>query len=73
MNLVDLLVEETWSRALTEEMKKVYMKELAEFIHKEITCGGVPVYPPQHLIFNALNSTPLDQVKVVIIGQVNET
>ena len=27
------------------------------------------IYPPNHLIFNALNTTPLDRVKVVIIGQ----
>jgi len=27
------------------------------------------IYPPNHLIFNALNTTPLDRVKVVILGQ----
>src|SRR3989338_7608545 len=31
--------------------------------------AGKQIYPPGSLIFNALNSTPLAQVKVVVIGQ----
>uniref|UniRef100_A0A7N0UMB9 Uracil-DNA glycosylase n=2 Tax=Kalanchoe fedtschenkoi TaxID=63787 RepID=A0A7N0UMB9_KALFE len=69
VNLVDLLAEETWSAALAEELHKSYLETLAEFIQKELSGGSVPVYPPQHLIFNALNLTPLDRVKAVILGQ----
>ncbi|CAM8954057.1 unnamed protein product [Rhodiola kirilowii] len=69
VNFVDLLVEGTWSKALADELQKSYLEGLTHFIQKEVTGGSVPVYPPQHLIFNALNSTPLDHVKVVILGQ----
>ncbi|KAJ7954512.1 Uracil-DNA glycosylase [Quillaja saponaria] len=31
--------------------------------------GTSPIYPPSHLIFNALNSTPFLRVKAVILGQ----
>lgn len=70
MKLEELLVEETWLEALPGELQKPYAKSLCEFVGKEICSGSVPIYPPQHLIFNALNSTPFDRVKTVIIGQV---
>nr|XP_043613924.1 uracil-DNA glycosylase, mitochondrial [Erigeron canadensis] len=66
--LEELLVEETWLKALPGEFQKPYAKKLTEFVESEIQ-GSIPIYPPQHLIFNALNSTPFDQVKAVIIGQ----
>lgn len=44
------------------------MKALGEFLRAEKAAGKV-VFPPGPMIFNALNSTPLDEVKVVIIGQ----
>ena len=61
-------LEESWKSALREEFDKPYMRELGEFLRREKAAGKV-IYPPGPLIFNALNSTPLDQVKVVIIGQ----
>jgi len=30
---------------------------------------GAKVYPPRHLVFNAMRLTPFDEVKVVILGQ----
>lgn len=30
---------------------------------------GVTVFPPRDLIFNAFNLTPLNQIRVVLIGQ----
>lgn len=61
-------LEESWKQALREEFDKPYMKELGEFLRAEKSAGK-EIYPPGPLIFNALNSTPLDQVKVVILGQ----
>ena len=61
-------LEPGWKEALREEFDKPYMKVLSEFLRTEKAAGKV-IYPPGPLIFNALNSTPLDQVKVVIIGQ----
>ncbi|GGJ82370.1 uracil-DNA glycosylase [Pseudomonas matsuisoli] len=61
-------LEPGWKEALREEFEKPYMKVLADFLRHEKASGKV-IYPPGPLIFNALNTTPLDQVKVVIIGQ----
>ncbi|CAA6673410.1 unnamed protein product [Spirodela intermedia] len=68
VKLEELLVEETWTDALPGEFQKPYAKNLCRFLEKELQ-GTVPIYPPQHLIFNALNSTAFDRVKAVIIGQ----
>lgn len=70
--LTELLVEESWLKALPGELQKPYAKTLSDFLEREIITDskGPPIYPPQHLIFNALNTTPFDRVKAVIIGQV---
>lgn len=70
VKLEELLVEETWSEVLSGELQKPYAKKLCEFVENEICRGSTPIYPPQHLIFNALNTTSFDNVKAVIIGQV---
>lgn len=69
LKLEELLVEETWLDALPGEFQKPYAEKLGEFINGELR-GSCPIYPPSHLIFNALNSTSFDNVKAVIIGQV---
>lgn len=61
-------LEAGWKQALHEEFDKPYMRALGDFLRQE-KAAGKEIYPPGPLIFNALNSTPLDQVKVVIIGQ----
>lgn len=59
---------EDWKQALGAEFEQPYMQELRAFLLAEKAAGKV-VYPPGPLIFNALNSTPMSRVKVVIIGQ----
>ena len=61
-------LEPSWKEALHEEFEKPYMKQLGEFLRAEKAAGKV-IFPPGPLIFNALNSTPLECIKVVIIGQ----
>lgn len=61
-------LEAGWKEALRDEFDKPYMKALGNFLRTE-KAAGKEIYPPGPTIFNALNSTPLDQVKVVIIGQ----
>ncbi len=61
-------LEAGWKAVLRDEFDKPYMRQLSEFLRQEKAAGKV-VFPPGPLIFNALNSTPLDQVKVVILGQ----
>ncbi|KAL9352043.1 hypothetical protein Peur_054723 [Populus x canadensis] len=69
VNLEKLLVEDTWREVLPGELEKPYFKNLCKFVESEISNGSVAIYPPQHLIFNALNSTPFNTLKAVIIGQ----
>ena len=57
-----------WKQALGDEFDQPYMQQLREFLLAE-KAAGKQIYPPGPLIFNALDSTPLGRVKVVIIGQ----
>mmetsp|Transcript_23320 Transcript_23320/g.64437 ORF Transcript_23320/g.64437 Transcript_23320/m.64437 type:complete len:337 (+) Transcript_23320:572-1582(+) len=68
LQLGSLLLDDSWKRALAGEMGKAYFKSLQEFLHKE-WAGSLPIYPPPEMVFRALNSCPLDKVRVVIIGQ----
>jgi uracil-DNA glycosylase len=64
----DNLQRDTWQKALTKEWSKPYMKELEAFLDKEAK-EGKKILPPKELWFEALNATPLDEVKVLILGQ----
>src|SRR5574344_2003839 len=61
-------LEAGWQQALAGEFAQPYMQELSAFLRAE-KAAGKQVYPAGGLIFNALNLTPLDQVRVVILGQ----
>ena len=61
-------IEESWKAALAEEFTKPYFAALREFLKTE-KAGGHDVYPPGPLIFNAFNTTPLPNVKVLLLGQ----
>ncbi|MFI8483041.1 uracil-DNA glycosylase [Pseudomonas sp. NPDC078700] len=61
-------LEAGWKAALNDEFEQPYMKQLGEFLRAE-KAAGKEIYPPGPMIFNAFNSTPLAEVKVVIIGQ----
>ena len=66
---MDVRIEPSWKRVLDEEFNKPYFSSLAEFVRKEYADPSKRVYPPASKIFEAFNSTPFDDVKVVIIGQ----
>jgi len=53
---------------LADEFDQPYMVALRQFLLDRKRAGAV-IYPPGSLIFNALDSTPFDRVKVVILGQ----
>ena len=53
---------------LLSDLAKAEMKELAEHAQQEREKGKL-ICPPQDEIFRALQLTPPDNVKVVIIGQ----
>lgn len=60
-------MDDTWKAALNGEFSKDYFKNLVEYVKGERTEG--PVYPPSGHVFAAFEETPLDRVKVVILGQ----
>ena len=57
----------TWNEILAEEMQKDYYQELQAFVQKRR--AGVRVFPEENNVFNALELTPFESVKVVILGQ----
>lgn len=60
-------LEQGWLNQLMPEFDKPYFKDLKNFLLQEK--GQYTIYPPGKLIFNALNLTPFDDVKVVLLGQ----
>ena len=65
---MDVKIEQSWKEALAPEFGKPYFASLVRFLHEEKAAGKV-IYPPGGLIFNAFALTPVEAVKVVIIGQ----
>ena len=61
-------LHQEWLQYLEAEVSLPYMQALRRFLLQEKQQGKV-VYPASKDIFNALNSTLLSQVKVVILGQ----
>ncbi|WP_314680306.1 uracil-DNA glycosylase [uncultured Granulicatella sp.] len=57
----------TWNEILAEEMKKDYYQELQAFVQKRRE--EVRVFPEEKNVFRALELTPFESVKVVILGQ----
>ena len=57
-----------WLAHLKFEFELDYMHQLAEFLAAEKAEGRV-VYPSVENVFAALNATPLNSVRVVILGQ----
>lgn len=64
---MEVRIEESWKQRLAAEFEKDYFVRLTEFIRSEYS--RTTIYPPAKLIFNAFDSCPFEQVKVVIIGQ----
>lgn len=63
-----LRIDASWQMALKSEFEQPYMQQLSQFLRKEKRAGK-EVYPSGDSIFSAFNLTPIEQVKVVVIGQ----
>ncbi|NJK79889.1 MAG: uracil-DNA glycosylase [Chloroflexaceae bacterium] len=57
----------TWHDILGEELAKPYMLQLQDFLTEERS--NYTIYPPKRQVFTALELTPYDQVRVLILGQ----
>lgn len=60
-------IEQSWLQLLKSEFEAPYFADLKQFLIAEK--AQYSVYPPGPLIFNAFDRTPVDRVRVVIIGQ----
>ncbi len=59
---------QTWQSLLGPEKEKPYFQALMQRVDAERAAGKI-IYPPREQVFNALDATPLESVKVVILGQ----
>jgi len=64
---MNLRIEESWEKFLTDEFEKPYFIDLQNFVKTEHQ--SKVIYPPVQLIFNAFEKCPVHKTKVVIIGQ----
>lgn len=60
-------IEPSWKSLLNSEFEKEYFKDLVGFVKEEYQNHSI--YPPGNQIFNAFEFCPVEEVKVVIIGQ----
>ena len=65
---MDVKIESSWKKVLKDEFSKPYFQQVVMHIKTEKSQGKV-IYPSGPYIFNAFNTTPVDHVKVVILGQ----
>jgi len=65
MNTSDLPAD--WQQALQHEFAAPYFRDLASFVDRERKASDV--FPPSSEVFQALQLTPLNEVRVLILGQ----
>jgi uracil-DNA glycosylase len=65
---MDVKIEPSWKEILKTEFNQPYFQQLIHHIKTEKSQKKI-IYPPGPYIFNAFDSTPIDKVKVVILGQ----
>lgn len=61
-------LEPGWQKAVGDEFAKPYMARLGDFLAQEYAEGQI-IFPPQDDIYRALQATPFNRVRVVILGQ----
>lgn len=60
-------IETSWKAALKDEFNSAYFRDLKSFLKQER--ASHTLYPAGQNIFSAFNKTPINEVKVVILGQ----
>jgi len=64
---MEVRIEESWKRRLSNEFEEPYFRGLTDFIRQEYTTKQI--FPPGKLIFHAFEQSPFEKTKVVILGQ----
>lgn len=65
---MDVAIEPSWKKELAAEFKKPYFESLVNHLKTEKQAGKT-IYPAGSNIFNAFNTTPFNNVKVLLLGQ----
>jgi uracil-DNA glycosylase len=66
--MIEITLHESWKAPLLSELQSEYMAQLLAFLATE-KLAGKTIYPPEADWFRALDLTPLDNVRAVILGQ----
>lgn len=71
VDISKLSIHRSWKDLFKCEIDKPYWNKINEYISKRVKKRGTncKIYPYPNLLFNAFNTTPLDKIKVVILGQ----
>ena len=64
---MEVRIEDSWKQALSCEWDKEYFVNLTRWLHGEYRTKQI--FPPGKQIFSAFDTTPFNDVKVVILGQ----
>ena len=65
---MDVKIEPSWKEVLKNEFGKPYFSQIVQHLRIEKSQNKI-IYPPGGCIFSAFEKTPVDKVKVVILGQ----
>jgi uracil-DNA glycosylase len=65
---MNVQIEESWKKLLQQEFSKSYFENIVAFLKTEKAQSKI-IYPPGSLIFNAFEKTPLNKLKVLLLGQ----
>ncbi|EAH5484481.1 uracil-DNA glycosylase [Campylobacter coli] len=68
INIEDIKINDDWKEFLKEEFNKNYFLEIKKRYIQALNNNAI-IYPPANLTFNAFNLTPLDGLKIVLLGQ----
>lgn len=60
-------IEKSWSDLLKHELSKIYFTDLIKDL--AVMYNNKQIFPPFNQIFNTLNLTSVDKIKVIIVGQ----
>ena len=64
----EIRLRSEWLSLLESEFEQPYMSQLSAFLRAEKSAGKT-IYPPGRQFFAALDATPPEAVKVVVLGQ----
>lgn len=65
---MEVKIHPSWKAVLKNTFEKPYFQQIVSFLKTEKSLGKT-IFPPGPLIFNAFNTTPFNDLSVVILGQ----